>query len=103
MADEVIISEYKRPNIVVQGGVAPVYGVLVTTQVVDIATRSAAMNASTALVRLQSKATGFWYKRGDVTVSAAADTNGNSWLPADQAIDLQVDGTNTHIDTAVDA
>lgn len=105
MADEVIISEYARPGLSVQGGTAPVYGDLVTSQVLNIAEndRSAQMNKATRVIRLQSKGTGFWYKQGDITVEAAADTNGNNWLPANQAVDLQIDGLNGYIDTAADA
>jgi len=103
MADEVIITEFKRPDVGQQGGVAPVYGEVVTSQVLDIGTLSAAVSADAVMVRLQSKGTGFWYKQGDSDVSAAADTDGSSWLPADQSIDLSVRGAVRYIDTAADA
>ena len=103
MADEVIISEYKRPDLTVQGGTSTVYGEAVTSQVLDIATLSAEMNDSTRMVRLQSKGTGFWYIQGTASASATADTDGSHWLPADQSIDLTINPTNTYIDTAADA
>ncbi len=103
MADEVIISEYGRPVLQSQGTVQPVYGEPVTSQVLDIATLSAAMNAGTRVIRLQSKGTGFWYKQGTASVSAAADTNGSHWLPSDGCIDLTITPSFTYVDTAADA
>lgn len=100
MADEVIISEYTDP---MGSAIGTVYGRPITTQVLDIATRSSAMDASTTMVRLQSKGTGFWYQQGGSSVNAAADTDGNHWLPADNHVDLSIEAGRTHIDTAADA
>ena len=100
MADEVIIQEYSEP---LGSEIGTIYGRPITSQVVDIATLSSEMNASTKMVRLTSKGTGFWFKQGDATVSAAADTNGSHWLAADQSIDLSIDNDRKYIDTAADA
>lgn len=100
MADEVIIEEYQGFNAKMQAPVQPI-----TTQVLDIATASSQLNASTEYIRIQSKDTGFWYKFGTSSVSAAADTNGNLWLPANQFRDHKIhpNSTNRYIDTAADA
>ena len=103
MADEVIIVESKRPNIVLQGSVAPVLGEITTTQVLDIATASAEVNADTQIVRVISKGTGFWLLQGDTGLSAAADTDGNIWVGADTSIDLSITPGNRFFDTAADA
>lgn len=99
MADEVIIEEYSEFK---TGTSTP--GTPITTQVLDIATASAALNAATRYVRIQSKGTAFWYKFGGSTVSAVADTNGNLWLPADQYREHYVfPRGDRYIDTAADA
>lgn len=100
MADEVIIEEYAGYNINLVIPSTPI-----TTQVLDIATASAQLNASTEYVRIVSKGTGFWYKFGQSDVSAAADTDGNLWLAADQFRDHKVhpDSSSRYIDTAADA
>jgi hypothetical protein len=94
MANEVIIEEYATYD-----DTLPVAAIPTTTQVLSIATLSAALASTTKYVRIRSKGTGFWYKFGDSTASAAANTNGNLWLPADQAIEHRV-GAGTYIDTA---
>jgi hypothetical protein len=94
MANEVIIEEYERFDERIQ---APCEWI--TTQVLDIAELSAALNSKTRYVRVCSKGTGFWYKFGTATVSAVADTNGNAWLPANAWKDHVV-GTGLYIDTA---
>ena len=102
MANEVIVEEYsgvtlKNPD----GRYAPVPGILLTTQVLTIGVLSAAFDARTAFLRIQSKGTGFWYKIGGAAPSAVADTAGNRWLPADDHRDISIDiGTDTKIDTA---
>lgn len=100
MADEVVIEEYTGFNINLQIPTVPV-----TTQVLDIATASAQLNAATEYVRIVAKDTGFWYKFGGSDVSAAADTDGNLWLAADQFRDHKIDpnSSNRYIDTAADA
>lgn len=100
MADEVIIEEYQNPA---GGPGSSIGGTLVTTQVVDIGTLSAAMNANTDYVIVRSKGTGFWFIVGGSTASAAADTNGNLWLDAGQKSDPIPVNSTTYIDTAADA
>lgn len=104
MANEVIIEEYAHSG----KGIGSMRDVsvprgLITTQVLDIATRSAAFNESTVLIRIRSKGTGFWYKIGTAGVNAIANTNGDCWLPADQFVDIGINPANTNIDTAADA
>ena len=99
MADEVIIEEYAAFDASMQIPTLPI-----TTQIVDIGTLSAKLNAQTTYIRIRSKGTGFWWIAGDSTASAAADTNGNTWLEAGDFTDQAVTkNSNTYIDTAVDA
>lgn len=93
MANEVIVEEYERFDVRVQ---APCEWI--TTQVLDIAEASAVLNAKTKYIRVRSKGTGFWYTMG-VGASATANTNGNSWIPADGWADHVV-GTGIIVDTA---
>lgn len=105
MADEVVIEEYAQQVYKTNGEFAgAALGELITTQVVDVATLSSALNAKTKYVIVQDKGgAGFWVKPGDSTVSAAADTNGNLWVPAGQSKEFPVTPGITHIDTAADA
>ena len=101
MANEVIIEEYAGIEKNPEGGFIPIPGSLITSQVLDIAELSAAFNAGTTFIRVQSKGTGFWYKTGGTAPSAVANTDGNCWLPADQFRDVAIiAGTDTKIDTA---
>lgn len=93
MANEVIIEEYENFDVRVQ---AP--REWITTQVLDIAEASATLNIKTRYIRIVSKGTGFWYTMG-VGASATANTNGNSWIPADDFRDHVV-GTGIIVDTA---
>lgn len=93
MANEVIIEEYENFDVRIQ---AP--REWITTQVLDIAEASAPLNAKTKYIRVRSKGTGFWYTMGDAA-SATANTNGNSWVPADGYNDHVV-GTGIIVDTA---
>ena len=97
MANEVIIEEYAGFNNNLKIPSTPL-----TTQVLDIATASAQLNAATEYVRIMAKGTGFWYKFGESGVSAAADTDGNLWVPADQFRDhkMQKESSTRYIDTA---
>lgn len=101
MANEVVLKEYKDNGAMRNGSVVPVYSEenLLTTQVVDIGTRSAAFNPSTEYVTIESVGVGFWYIFGDATVNAAADTNGNSPFAANGTKDFKID-TLSHVDTA---
>lgn len=104
MADEVILVEMRRATSRGSGVPLSVFGDVITTQVLDIATRSAALNAKTEIVQIISKGTGFWYRAGGSSVNAVADTDGNTWLGADKEHSLEVNGAvMTHIDTAADA
>lgn len=103
MANDVIVEEYAGLIVrdPVTGEAAPIPGQLITTQVLNIAELSAAFNARTCFIRLQSKDLGFWYILGTSAASAVADTDGNRWLPADQFRDLFIAvRTDTHLDTA---
>lgn len=97
MADEVIIEEYQTidPNLQIPTQ-------WITTQVLDIATASSELDEKTKYIRIRSKGTGFWYTFGGSAVSAAADTDGNSYLAAGDFVDHVV-GRGTYIDTAADA
>ena len=94
MANEVVVEEYQSYDANMGIPTIPI-----TTQVLDIATLSAALNPLTKYVRIRSKGTGFWFKFGGAAVSAVANTNGNSWLPADQFVDHQI-GAGNYLDTA---
>lgn len=102
MANEVIIEEYGQKRYETKGVYHDnVTGVLNTTQVLTIATLSAAFDARTSMLRVRSKGTGFWYKIGGSAPDAVANTAGNCWLPADQYVDVSIiPGTDTKIDTA---
>ena len=83
MANEVIISEFGIQEYKTEGEIQPIYGEPTTSQVLDIATASAALGGRTAMVRLQSMGVGFWYNTGATAALAActANTDGNHWLP----------------------
>jgi hypothetical protein len=103
MADEVIIEEFKSAGLDdgdTQYRNKSLPKGLNTTQVLDIAVESAAFASGTNWIRIQSKGVGFWYKIGASGVTAAANTNGNSWLPADQFRDIALVAGQTNIDTA---
>lgn len=108
MANEVLIIEARRATGMTNGVATSILGEILTTQTEDIASSAVVLDTSTEVVRIISKGTGFWFKTGDSTVSAVADTDGNIWLGADKEIDLEVKATNgkkhfTYIDTAADA
>ncbi len=94
MANEVIIEEYAE---IVQR--LPIASEPITTQILDIAELSAAFDTKTKYIRIRSKGTGFWYKLGDGTVSATANTNGNLWVSADGVAEHLISSA-TNIDTA---
>jgi len=105
MADEVIVEEYAEQKYNtdnnISGAAVPE---LITTQVLDIAAKSAALDARTAYVIVQSNGASFWLKAGDSAVSAAANTDGNLFVPSGGSKELPVtnlDGDDlTYIDTA---
>lgn len=105
MANEVIVSEYGAHKANTdRGGDIPILDEsnFITSQVLNIAALSAAFDPRTKFIRLQSKGTGFWYIFGTASASAAANTAGNKWLPADQAIDLHIGNAAAlrYVDTA---
>jgi len=101
MVKEVIIIECKRPNLTVQGGVSPVLGEIITTQIVDIGVKSAQFNSQTAQVRVLVNGTGYWMKQGDDTVSSVKEVAGNFPLGGDgDFVDLTVTPLNDFIDTS---
>lgn len=102
MADEVIISERALPVTGKNGTSLPILGERITTQVLDVATKSAAFNAATRMIRITANGSALWYKIGDTSVSATANTDGNEFLPADQSVDEIVEA-GQFIDTAADA
>ena len=100
MPDEVIVISSKAASN--NDGIASgVFGENVTSQILDIATKSTAIVGDVA--RVQSKGTGFWVALGGSDVSAAADTDGSFWLPADQSFDFEVTQNQNYVDTAADA
>lgn len=101
MANEVIIIEAREAKVQKNGIIFPVLGLIETTQVLDIGTRSVQLNSNTAIVRIRAKDTGFWYKLGDSTVIATAATDGNLWLDPGAWEDLEVFGFD-YINTTVD-
>lgn len=103
-ADEVVVSERIWPSVTVSGEHAPVLGNRVTTQVIDIATESAAFNSNTNMIRICNNAgAAIWYKIGASGVSAAANTDGNEYLLSGQCVDETLSPTDTNIDTAADS
>ena len=105
MANEVIIEEYADFLIEYEDGTyAPVVGKLITSQVIDVGSKSAALNPATKVVTLSDAGgSGFWYKTGASDVSAVANTAGNRYIPAGMglySIGINVKGGETHIDTA---
>lgn len=99
MANEVILEEYGGQLVTTGGQIAQIPGPLITSQVLDIAEKSAAFNAKTKFVCVSSKGTGFWWLLADSNASAAANTDGNTWVPADQHRYRAV-GSHTHFDSA---
>lgn len=100
MANEVVIGEFKIP----EGGLnSSVLGKMVTSQIIDAGSRSAEINSNTKMITITAKGAGFWLKQGNSDVSAAANIDGNIWLPADQIIVLPVDSDTDYVDTAADA
>lgn len=102
-ADEVIVSERKFPGLIKHGDTVPVLGHRITTQVLDVATLSAAFNASTNTIRICNNAgAALWYKIGTGTPSATANTDGDEYLPSGQCVDEPVTAGDK-IDTAADS
>lgn len=80
MAYEVIIIEMTRPRC---GDGSSIGGKRITTQVLNVGTRSAKMNAQTEFVVIQSNVSAFWVKQGDSAVNAVAAADGNELVYAD--------------------
>lgn len=102
-ADEVIVSERNLPDSFVNGVPVPILGERITTQVLDVATESAAFNSATKMIRVCNNAgAALWYKIGASGVSAAANTDGNEYLPSGACVDEPLKTGDTNIDTAAD-
>jgi len=96
MANEVNINFMRTPS----SNSLPVVGFIVGSEVTDIGTRSAAVNADLyKIVRLTSVGVGFWFKVGASDVAATNDS-GSTYLPADQSIDIEISAGRNYIDTA---
>lgn len=104
MANEVVIEEYAGFFCKYEDGTyAPVVGEFITSQIVNVGSKSAQLNARTKLVSIiDAGGSGFWYKVGDTNVDAAANTAGNRFLPPNTLWNFGIDVKNgqTHIDTA---
>lgn len=102
MADEVIISERAAAQTFKNGQILNIAGDRITTQVLDTAVLSAPFSTQTTVIRITANAVPIWYKIGNAAVSAAANTDGNEFLPANESIDEPVKA-GQFIDTAADA
>lgn len=100
MANEVIINCYKKASIN-EDLASAVLGDPTGGEVLDIGTASAVLTGDICVLR--AKGTGFWYKRGQSGVSAAANTEGNDYLSAGGAVCFEVTSSSNYIDTAADA
>lgn len=99
MADEVLIYETSYAN-----QAKTIMRRPHEVQVLDIATLSAQLDDDTEVIRIQARESAFWWKIGGSTVSAAAETDGNGFLPAGNYIDIEVGlSSGLYIDTAADA
>jgi hypothetical protein len=99
MTNEVIIEEYKAFDASIQIPTLPI-----TTQVLDIGTISAQLSNQTEYIRIRAKGSGFWWITGNASVSAAANTDGNTFIEAGTFTDHNVGANSSkYIDTAADA
>lgn len=101
MADEVVVSERSYPGYVAKGTSAIIQGLRLTTQVRDIGVQSAAFGTNTNYIRLTANGAAFWYKIGE-NPSAAANTDGNEFLPSGATVEEPV-APGEKIATAADA
>lgn len=100
MANEVIINCYDKASIN-EGLASAVLGNPRGGEVLDIATASAVLTGDVCVIR--AKGAGFWIKRGESGVSAAANTDGNDYIADGGVYCFEVTGESNHIDTAADA
>lgn len=99
MADEFIIYEMNWAN-EAKTVMTPPH----KTQVLDLATASAKIDDSTEIICVKANGTALWYKFGDSSVSATANTDGNMILFSNEAEWYFVGkNSNLYIDTAADA
>jgi hypothetical protein len=99
MANEVVICEWKQP----EGGLsASIIGKLITSQVLDAGDLSAELNDDTKLISITANGAAIWVKQGGSGVSAAANTDGNIFIPSNATFVLPVDSTTRYVDTAAD-
>jgi hypothetical protein len=102
MPNEVVIEEYASFFCKYEDGTyAPVVGEFITSQVIDVGAKSAALDPRTKLISIIDKGgSGFWYKVGDTNVDAVADTAGNRFLPPNVLWNFGVTEAERFIDTA---
>lgn len=101
-ADEVVVSERGAQSYQTNGQIQPIHGQRITTQVIDVGVLSSAFSGATSMIQVCANGAAIWYKIGTSSVSAAANTNGNEFLPANQCRDEPVEA-GEYIDTAADA
>lgn len=100
MANEVIINCYDKAS-VNEDLANAVLGNPTSGQVLNIATASAVLTGDICVVR--AKGAGFWVKRGESGVSAAANTGGNDYIADGGALCFEVTAESNYIDTAADS
>ncbi len=99
MANDVIIEEYESFDSSFQAPTTPI-----ATQVLDIGTLSGQLNDKTQYVIITSRDAPIWYKFGSDSVSAALETDGNIFVPANFPRPHKVGKTSKlYIDTATNA
>ena len=100
MANEVIINCYEKASIN-EDLASAVLGNPTGGQVLDIGTASAVLTGDICVVR--AKTAGFWIKRGQSGVSAAANTDGNDYIADSEVYCFEVTAESNYLDTAADA
>lgn len=100
MANEVIINCYKKASLN-EDLASAVLGDPTSGEVLNIGTASAVLTGDVCVVR--AKGTGFWLKRGESGVSAAANTGGNDYLASGDVYTFEVTSSSNYLDTAADA
>lgn len=99
---DVVVTEHRRPELTVYGGVAGnVLNEVINTQVLALGVRSDPFNVDTRMIRVQSRGAGFYFRIGDDTVDASVGDVGNVWVPADGFVDIMILPEQTHLSTAI--
>lgn len=103
-ADEVIVSERYYPGLTIFGFPVNIQGTRLDTQVLDIATESAAFDTEANYILICNNAgAAIWYKIGASGVSATANTDDNEYLPSATCREEPLGSADTNIDTAADS